>query len=883
MPSYISDGQSVTPSEATNPLRTITSTTLNATTPLLKSTKIRAVMPTTPVFPRVEDPISSTTTQGAASPAVTSARKATFVTTKTSSQTTLFSSKSTQGFTKPSWEATMSNWITTSPTWEQTNLSWSPTQSSWEPTQRSRDPVQPSAEPDRPVTEPAQTDAPNSTALPTPFATNSNNGSGDSAVTPTDGDVTHFQETLEPKIEPTSEPEVEEESTGKAEPEDGDPEGEPEFDLGAFEEPGPDWDLAKEQWKEAWEFHIYFYGGCFALLGIYSAICVFRLWGMEHLLSRHYFLTLHVLVILVCILRATYLLVDAYNSLGTYPIVVDYFLYNTVFPCISSLFSILFYALLLATRVRILSRKVQKLGVLLAIILCHFALSITTDLIVGIFSTAHVLMFICQSVFILWGLLMFIGYLIVFRKLYKCAINRQKNLTVSSPDRKTNSTSQGKSGTKQRYTYGLAVKITFISAFFGVAIVGFEMYGIFGVFGILQPDVKPQPWPWWTYHLIVRTLELLMCSSVAYVASQPLRYMPRKGTGSMYQYLLPCNACCCSDKLDSSYDSSTISMENVSDNDHISWLKKRNNKANAPYPPHASEKYTDPDATLLVRKIKQNKPSMLVVEDGFVRIRREDEIMPSNQYELDSNSRSSQCSGLNATVSGNDELHAPNSVVNWNYNGDNARLRDRQSMPLSFSLDNYRLPSVGDNRESVVMTEATDDTDIDIVVTDSEQGEHDANDDNINPAPTTPTSNKSGDIFRPLSMIDLAASMESELDRAFHTNSANGVEPQGKVDQSRLSAANDSVYNDNFGKCPESDANFGNYGDSDSDQSKTSSARLIRSPIRRCKSEEKPTYTKSKLFENHRYYSLSSVEIAGKSDDVQDFEYSVQTHRKRTF
>lgn len=751
-----------------------------------------------------------------------------------------------------------------------------PTKPSQEPTQASTKSVKPT------VTHPLYTTVTNNGKATADYGKGISEPTSEPESEPTE---------VTPKSEPedeenaTEEPASEEDPNAEGEPEDSNPEGEPEIDFGAFEEPGPDWVVAKEQWQEAWEFHVYFYGACFVLLGLYSTVCVVRLWRIEHLLSRHYFLTLHVLVILVCILRAVYLLVDAYNSMGTYPMVVDYFLYNTVFPCITSLFSILFYALLLATRVRILSRKVQKLGVLIAIIFLHFFLSISTDLIVGILTTAHVLMFICQSFFILWGLLMFIGYLIVFRKLYKGAISRQKNFAFGSPDRKHNSPAnignQDKNS-KHKYTYGLAVKITFISAFFGVAIVGFEMYGIFGVFGILQPNFKPQPWPWWTYHLIVRTLELLMCTSVAYVASQPLRYMARKDAGRLYQYLLPCNACCCSAKLDNSYDSSTISMENVSDTDHLGWLKKRNKKSQAPYPPHASEKYNDPDATLLVRKIKQSKPSMLVVEDGFVRIRREDEMLPSNQYELDSNSRSSQSSGINVPVGGIDDSKYPSAVVNWNYSGEQNRIRTRENMPPSFSLENYRLPSVCDNRESIVVTEVTDDTDVDIAVTDSEHSETEQDHDKVE-APPSPTSNKS-DIFRPLSMIDLAASMESELERAFHSKSADGAEPNSPQRKSKHQDAKSKNSNlpDDYSEATDNDVTYGNYVDSDSEQSKPPSARLLRSPIRRCKSEEKPVSTRTKLFENNRYFSLSSVEIIGKDDDTE-IDLSVQARRKRTF
>ncbi|WAR25816.1 PRRT3-like protein [Mya arenaria] len=681
---------------------------------------------------------------------------------------------------------------------------------------------------------------------------------------------------------------------GTSEPEDdvgNEPESEagPEFNLEAFAEPGPDWELAKELWQEAWEFHVYFFGLCFVLLGMYCVFGVIRLWTMEHLLSRNYFVTLHLLVILVCILRATYLLIDAYNSTGRFPTVMDYFLYSTVFPCITALFSILFYALLLATRVRVLSQKVQRLSVLLVIISLHFVLSIVTDITVGIFATAPVLIFVCQTVFIVWGLLMFIGYLVIFRKLYKGAINRQKVIQSTSPDRlhSSNPAMYNEKTGKFKYTFDLAVKITFASAFFGVAIVGFELYGMFGVYGVLKAGRKPEPWPWWTYHFIVRSLEILMCSSVAYVASQPLRYSARKDRGKMYPYFLPCSKCFCNEKLDHSYESSSISMEFVSDHDHLGWLKKIRNKkpiiSNAPYPPHAAEKYTDPDATLLVRKIRQPKPSMLVVEGGFVRIRRDDEILPSNHFEMDS--RSSHSSGLNL---GDAEQPHTGALINWNYTGDADSASDQRLGHVnSFSLDNYIIPRIEDERSSIdnvpAPDENADDTDVDIVVTDVE----DDADASEGGRPESPRSTRSGDIFRPLSMIDLAASMESELDRAFQggidsadiiSHNSLPVSLEGVSDSSQ-DAYNEPMFEQYYGDgyfVPDPDAlnhSGANHMDYDSDQSRASSnSRLLHSPVRRCRSEEKPR-PRSKTFDSYRYHSLSSVESVGKQDESCEFDY----------
>ncbi|XP_052274698.1 uncharacterized protein LOC127874407 [Dreissena polymorpha] len=711
--------------------------------------------------------------------------------------------------------------------------------------------------------------------------------------------------TIEPEAEPTDEPVPEDNDGhgGTAEPEDtssvkpeADPEStpeekekedadiQPEFNLEAFAEPGPDWEVAKVVWREAWEFHVYFFGLCFAVLGLYCVLSVIRLWYMEHLLSRNYFVTLHLHVICVCVLRATYLLVDAYNSLSLFPAVIDYFLYSTVFPCITSSFSILFYALLLATRVRIMSAKVQKLWVLIVITVIHFTLSIATDIVVGLFSTAPILLFVCQAVFIVWGLLMFIGYLVIFRKLYKGAVKRQRAIKSSSTDRlnSSNPALYSDKYEKHKYTFDRAVKITFASAFFGVAIVGFELYGMFGVYGVLRAVSKPEPWPWWTYHFIVRTLELLMCSSIAYVASQPLKYAARKDRNRLYPYLLPCNMCCCNDTLNQSYDSSTQDIG--SDVDNIGWFNKfkakRHSSALAPYPPHTSEKYSDPDATLLVRKIKQPKPSMLVVEDGFVRIRRDDEILPSNQYELDSNSRSSLSSGLNIPRgAGAANVDVVNSVVNWNFNSEVQRAGFGNDNIHSFSFNDYIIPRAEDQLYSsgeIHPPASDDETDVDIVVTDIDASDEETS--GRAAYPESPKSGKSGEIFRPLSMIDLAASMESELDRAFHTGGVDNVDLEARSSlPPSLHDYNSDAFNEPmYDRFCNDDNVFRDYVtgamtyDSDSEQTKAQSARLLHTPVRRCASDGKPSTPKTRRVENNRYYSLSSVESVGKEDESFD-------------
>ena len=662
--------------------------------------------------------------------------------------------------------------------------------------------------------------------------------------------------------EPTAEPEVTSDNYPEAE-------SEPE----TFAEPGPDWELAKIEWKEAWEFHVYFFGAMFTLLGLYCIVSVIRLWSMEHLLSRHYFLTLNSLVIFVCVFRAIYLLVDAYNSHGTFPVIMSYFMYSIVFPCITAVFSILFYALLLATRLQVLSPKVQKLWVLMIIILFHFGLSLSTDIVVGLFASASLMFFICQLFFVLWGLLMFIGYFIVFKKLYSAALNRQKALKELSKEKKLNGSaiSFQEKKPKQRYTLGLAVKVTFLSALFGLACIGFEVYGMFGVYGIMR-NKKPHPWPWWSYHVIVRTIELLMCCCVAYVAAQPLKYIDKKRKRNWLLYCLPCKFICCHQKGNDSVDGEFISMDLdryvVSESDHRHWNKRHIGKTHsspkAPYPPHTSEKYKDPNATLLLRKFKQ---SMLVVEDGFVRIKREDEVIPL-QYQPDFYSRSS---GLNSSCV---SVHDNNSAISNAHSSRTSVDVGVGTESVTFSSNPY-INTSGVTNEAFSPEDARHRASINLQSCDQTRGSQTS----IDIEESVVSDTNSSEDFRPLSMLDLAVSIESELQRAFHSSHVDGLDlishnslPLSLERQS--SESNEFVNEDvceRYGQVehdPFSYLESPSYSsDSADNQLQLSSMKLLQTPVRRSKSVDAKTHNaKVKLFEKNKYYSLTDIDTISKDE-----------------
>ena len=208
--------------------------------------------------------------------------------------------------------------------------------------------------------------------------------------------------------------------------------------------------------------------------------------------------------------------------LGTSPrIMLRFFVCSIGFPCITSAFSILFMALLQTTKMQLLPAKIQRTSILIMIIVLHFMISMLTDFVVGYFSTAAMLMLVCQLATVIWGLFLFGGYLYIFKKLYRNAQWRQREMTRYqlsqiklegvTPITKT-----------PKLTLNIAIRVTLVTAIFGLLFAGIITYSMFGVFSIFS-DTVPKPWPWWFFKFSMRIVELAMCATMSYVATQPFR------------------------------------------------------------------------------------------------------------------------------------------------------------------------------------------------------------------------------------------------------------------------------------------------------------------------------------------------------------------------
>lgn len=271
------------------------------------------------------------------------------------------------------------------------------------------------------------------------------------------------------------------------------------------------------------QVHLYLFGSAFGVVSFYSLFSVIRLWKKKHLLSQKYFISLNLLIFLMGASRSIFLLVDGYNTNQTFHEFVAYMLYTLFLPSVTSAFSLLFISLLAATRMRFISPSIQKTKVILAIIILHFGLAITTDILTVLHLDARIILFICQIFYIVWSLFLFAGFMYIFGRLYKAAVDRQRQMNKYALKNMGASGKQNYKPERHKLTLSLATIVTLVSSILGLLTVILLIYGMADVYGVFEQDRVIEPWKWWGYHTAFRTLELAICITVSYVATQPFR------------------------------------------------------------------------------------------------------------------------------------------------------------------------------------------------------------------------------------------------------------------------------------------------------------------------------------------------------------------------
>ena len=173
-------------------------------------------------------------------------------------------------------------------------------------------------------------------------------------------------------------------------------------------EPVPDWPQAEVTWKWGWHFHNYLFGCLYFLLCLYSIVSAFEF--RRRLKVQRYLLTINLILLLLGVSRAAMFFVDPYESTGQLPTPLSRVFYGIAFPCLTSSFSLIQMVFMRITRVKMGPNKLQNYRVLAAIITTHFTIVIVVDVTVAYRNNLKLLLLLCQSVFITWGLILCFGF-----------------------------------------------------------------------------------------------------------------------------------------------------------------------------------------------------------------------------------------------------------------------------------------------------------------------------------------------------------------------------------------------------------------------------------------------------------------------------------------
>lgn len=307
-------------------------------------------------------------------------------------------------------------------------------------------------------------------------------------------------------------------------------------------------------WVVAWDIHVYLIASLFTLLSLYAVYNLILMKFYKHLLSRPYYISIHVIIALIGILRSVYLFHDAYNTTRSYPEPISHLLLNITCPLITTSFSIMFLYLIKTADVSLFNSNFLKHPICLILMsLSHvtlcICLDVTSDLTFDVSGTKY-LPLVCQCIYILFCIILGGSYLYIYKNLANAASRKQVEMFGSLY------TTTSELHKNRPAVLCLAIRITLAVAMLILLMAAVQVYGVFGVpvglhdsYSFLDPqNQNMQRWVWWAYHFSVRLIEIAICYLLSWAAMQRLHNeVDEKETNSQNSTtglaLFPCGPC----------------------------------------------------------------------------------------------------------------------------------------------------------------------------------------------------------------------------------------------------------------------------------------------------------------------------------------------------
>lgn len=281
-------------------------------------------------------------------------------------------------------------------------------------------------------------------------------------------------------------------------------------------------------WVVLWDIHVYLIASLFTLLSIYAVYNLVLMKFYKHLLSRPYYISIHLIIALIGVLRSVYLFHDAYNITHSYPEPISHLLLNITCPLITTTFAIMFLYLIKTTDVLLFNSSTLKHPICLILMsLSHLALcvclDVTSDLTFDVSGTKY-LPLVCQCIYILFCVVLGGSYLYIYKTLANAASRKQVEMFGSLYA----TTSDLHKNRPAALCYAIRITLAVSMLILLMAVV--QLYGVFGVpvglhdsYSFLDPqNQNMQRWIWWAYHFSVRVIEISICYLLTWAAMQRL-------------------------------------------------------------------------------------------------------------------------------------------------------------------------------------------------------------------------------------------------------------------------------------------------------------------------------------------------------------------------
>ncbi|XP_044762707.1 uncharacterized protein LOC123319821 [Coccinella septempunctata] len=274
-----------------------------------------------------------------------------------------------------------------------------------------------------------------------------------------------------------------------------------------------------EVWLICWNVHIFLVLIGYIVLAIYSIYKLIRYENDPHMFSKSYFLTVHLMLTVICVLRIFYLAYDPYNVNNSFNVLLYDFLHNFPMSLMATTFAILILFLLKRTLTHLEVKTRPVFLVVFAALHIFLCLGLSILETFGFMEKASLI--VCKPVFVLLAWALGVSYLYLYRIIKNVLAKKSQNLSEMCT---------------QNISYASHITIAVALLF---VLLGFvQLYALFFIEEDRFNGEIKHHWILWGFELSVRFIEISIITLLAIVVSLKMSQREKQTAGGFP--LFPC-------------------------------------------------------------------------------------------------------------------------------------------------------------------------------------------------------------------------------------------------------------------------------------------------------------------------------------------------------